>query len=85
MALGKKTKSTKKRVYHTDPLEKIKNGKPWTLHFEVDPDVAAKLVEEKINNPFGAEFGKLINENLRKVYGIKKKKLPTKRSKAQAA
>lgn len=67
-------KATKKRVYMTNPIDKINSGKPWTFHFEIDKDVALKLIDEKDNSPTGAEFGKLINARLRKSYGIKKSK-----------
>lgn len=67
-------KLKQKRTYLTNPQDKINNGKPWTFHFVIDPDVAEKLIEEKENSPTGAEFGKLINARLRKSYGIKKAK-----------
>jgi hypothetical protein len=72
MAQPKTTKTKKKRAYNIDPLAKIKNGKPWTYHFEIEEDVAVKIIEE--NETTGAEYGKIILNRLRKSYGIKKGK-----------
>lgn len=68
----------KKRAYITDPKQKLKDGKPWVLHFEVDPVVAGELIAEKENSTTGAEYNKIINARLAKAYGIK----PAKRQKA---
>lgn len=56
-----------RRKYITDPAEKLKAGKPWTLHFEIDPDVGHHLIKEKANSN-GAEFGRIINAHLREHY-----------------
>lgn len=63
-------KRKKKRVYKTDPLKKIKAGKPWTMHFDIDPDVAEKLIEEKKISPPGTQYQYLINKSLRSGYGL---------------
>lgn len=65
----------KKRAYITDPKQKLAEGKPWVVHFEVDPEVAVKLIKEKEESATGAEYNKLINARLAKGYGIPASKM----------
>lgn len=62
----------RKRTYIKDPLEKINQGKPWVFHFEIEPEVAKKLIAEKEKAAGGAEFAALINDRLRKSYKLPK-------------
>lgn len=75
------TKSKKRRAYTRNPMDKIKAGKPWTMHFDVDPDVAESLFEEK-HGPSGGEYNKIINDALRARYTSKRKQKPVRRKAA---
>jgi len=65
-----------KRPYSFDVSARLKQGKSWKLNVELDNDVAKALLAESKEIPGGFRFYvKLINNNLRKAYGIKLKKL----------
>lgn len=67
-------KEVEKRPYSKDIKSKLKNGDSWKYHFEIDNDVALKIIEEKEASETGGEYSRIINSRLRKSYGIKKTK-----------
>lgn len=70
-----KVKGKEKRAYSMNVREKIKSGKVWVLSFTPDPDVAEKLIAESETIPSGYRaYTFLLNNRLRKAYGIKAKK-----------
>lgn len=64
----------KKRPYLKNLSAKLKDGKPWKFPTEIDNDIAVKISEEKESNVNGAQYNKIINNRLRKAYGMKVKK-----------
>ena len=54
-------------------MPKEQSTKPWFYNLKVEADVEAKIKEEFESNPNGSEYGKIINNRLRKAYNIKKK------------
>lgn len=74
MATQEKEKSKSKRPYCTDLSEKLKGGKPWLTSMKFDNDVAKAILKEKKSLPEGVLYEAIVNERLRKAYGIKKKK-----------
>ncbi len=64
----------KKRAYSKNLSDKLKDGKPWKFPMEIDNDIALKVSEEKESSPNGAQYNKIINNRLRKAYGLKVKK-----------
>lgn len=52
-----------------DPREKLKAGIPWRFHFEIDNDVAVKILDEHENNN-KAEIGRIINSRLKQAYNL---------------
>lgn len=67
---AKSQKTTKKRTYVTDPSEKLKEGKPWILHFEVERDIAERLIKDKKEN--GGDYAVKVNNLLRKAMRLPK-------------
>ena len=51
----------------------VEAGKKWKLLFEVDAEVAVKLIFEHNNSPTGTQFAYLVNKHLKKAYNIKTK------------
>lgn len=76
-----KTKKSGKKPEHkreyTNILEKLADGKPWKYLAEIDNDIAKAIVEEA--EPNGAEYRKVINNRLRKAYGLKAPKATKKK------
>lgn len=68
--LNKKKQIKKNRL---TPKEKIASGKKWDLHFDVDPAVAPKIIEEHEKSPKGTQIQYILNKALKKAYGIKSK------------
>lgn len=68
--LSSKKKSVKKN--RVTPKEKIAAGEKWDLHFDVDPLVAPKIIEEHEKSPKGTQIQYIVNKALKKAYGIKK-------------
>jgi hypothetical protein len=58
----------KSRKYEKDPRKKIEAGQPWTMHFDLENDVALKLLDEKERT--GADYSRLLNQRIRKGYGL---------------
>lgn len=67
---AKKTTKKTKRKYNTDPKSKIETGKNWEYNCKFDDDVTKKIIDEKQKS--GSEYGFIINNRMRKAYGIKK-------------
>lgn len=65
-----KIEDHKKRKYVSDPKVKIKSGKPWIFHFEVDAEVAKKIIEERDKEKYKPDYGQIFNSRLRKAYGL---------------
>lgn len=72
--MAKTAKEKAKRGYNKNPIEKLKQGKKWSVNFDVDEDVATCLIKEKQGAPDGAQYSRIINNRLRKSYGLKAKK-----------
>lgn len=71
----KKQKVVKKqkRGYRKNLLERLEDGKPWRVIIEIENDIAKKIAEDVSKSPAGGEYKKLINNLLRKSYGMKLK------------
>lgn len=63
-----------KRKYETDVLSKLEDGKSWKYLMNFDNDVAKAIVKERQDSPTGGEYHAIINNRLRKSYGLKTKK-----------
>lgn len=61
----------RKRKYSKDPLKKVQRGEQWTLPLKVDNDLALLIIKEQRANPNGGNFNRVINNRLRRGYGLK--------------
>lgn len=73
--MAKKNKQTKRAYDRNHIKEVLDSGGDWRMNVVLDNDVMKKVVEEKEKTPHGAGlYQSIINDRLRKAYGLKSKK-----------
>lgn len=65
-----KVEDKKKRKYVSNPEVKLKEGKPWRFHFDVDKEVTKEVIKEKKAAKFNPDYGQILNARLRQAYGL---------------
>ncbi len=75
MAKNSDNSIKEKRPYSKTAIkEAIEAGKDWRFNIVLDNDVAKKVLAEKLKSPLGkTEYYVIVNNRLRKGYGLKQK------------